>query len=88
MGVRSLTLWLQVLALFGACDDDGGGSLDYFEFIEKVLDGIACRPQSAPKRKFPKQVHQYRQQQALCDMFKQLSSLDNVSDCATVKMII
>jgi len=67
----------QVLALFGACDDDGGGSLDYFEFIEKVLDGIACRPQSAAKRKVPKQVHQYRQQLALCDMFKQLDNLDN-----------
>ena len=71
---------MQVLALFGACDDDGGGSLDYFEFIEKVLDGIACRPQSAAKRKVPKQVHQYRQQLALCDMFKQLDNLDNVSE--------
>lgn len=66
----------QVIALFGACDDDGGGSLDYFEFIEKVLDGIACRPQSAAKRKFPPQVDMYRQQLALCDLFKQISSLD------------
>ena len=47
---------MQVLALFGSYDDDCSGALDYYEFLDKVLesdyqteDGQAvtsCRPQT------------------------------------------
>merc|ERR1712028_278522 len=66
----------QVIALFGMCDDDGGGALDYYEFIEKVLDGIACRPQSAAKRVYPKAVNVYRQQLAIGALFSQIEKKD------------
>jgi len=31
-------LCLQVLGLFGLYDDDRSGSLEYYEFVEKMLD--------------------------------------------------
>jgi len=83
---------LQVIALFGMCDDDGGGVLDYFEFIEKVLDGIACRPQSAAKRQFPNAVHVYRQQLAMGDLFSQIEKMEKGSnfevDRETIKELL
>ena len=69
----------QVIALFGMCDEDGGGSIDYFEFIEKVLDGVACRPQTPPRRQFPDAVHVYRQQLAIVDLFSQIELMDKDS---------
>jgi len=74
------------------CDDDCGGVLDYFEFIEKVLDGIACRPQSAAKRQFPKAVHVYRQQLAMGDLFSQIEKMEKGSnfevDRETIKELL
>jgi len=69
----------QVLALFGSYDDDCSGALDYYEFLDKVLesdyqteDGQAvtsCRPQTPPRRHYQEQHDLYRQMVRLKEMY-------------------
>jgi len=69
----------QVLAIFGTYDDDCSGSLDYYEFIDKVIESdyksatgktMSVRPKTPPRRTYPGQVTLYRQMLRLKEMFK------------------
>jgi len=68
----------QVLAIFGTYDDDCSGSLDYYEFIDKVIESdyksatgkkMSVRPRTPPRRMYPGQVTLYRQMLRLKEMF-------------------
>jgi len=69
----------QVLALFGSYDDDRSGALDYYEFLDKVLesdykteDGQAvtsCRPKTPERRNYMEQLDLYRQMVRLKEMY-------------------
>lgn len=68
----------QVLAIFGTYDDDCSGSLDYYEFIDKVIESdyksatgqkMSVRPRTPPRRTYPGQVSLYRQMIRLKEMF-------------------
>merc|ERR1719506_577429 len=68
----------QVMAIFGTYDDDDSGSLDYYEFIDKVIESdyvsatgqkMSVRPKTPPRRTYPGQVSLYRQMIRLKEMF-------------------
>jgi len=70
----------QVMALFGTYDDDLSGSLDYYEFLDKVMEADyktkdgeqagSVRPKTPPRREFPEQVDLYRQMLRLKEMYQ------------------
>jgi len=68
----------QVMSIFGTYDDDDSGSLDYYEFIDKVIESdyksatgkkMSVRPKTPPHRTYPQQVVFYRQMLRLKEMF-------------------
>lgn len=70
----------QILALFGSYDEDCSGALDYYEFMDKVLEADyvdengdnaakSCRPKTPPKRHFVEQHDLYRQMVRLKEMY-------------------
>merc|ERR1712166_1233947 len=79
----------QVFALFGSIDEDAGGSIDYYEFIGKVIAqdyedmsakgdaGDALRPKCAPERHRSRAIIAYQQQLAIQDLFSQLESMQS-----------
>jgi len=69
----------QVLCLFGSYDEDCSGALDYYEFLDRVLeadyyeaDGTnvnSCRPKTPPRRHYIEQLDLYRQMVRLKQMY-------------------
>jgi len=69
----------QVLALFGSYDDDCSGALDYYEFLDKVLESdyqnsdgtnvTSCRPKTPPRRHYAEELDLYRQMVRIKQMY-------------------
>lgn len=70
----------QVLALFGSYDDNCSGALDYYEFLDKVLESdyknedgskvTSCRPRTPPRRHYVEELDLYRQMVRMKEMYQ------------------